>query len=104
MVTQVVIHSELINSNNLCIIFIGTYYPCDPENVKCGKLLCSVPSNVYPIMEGSYTISYNFYDNAICTSVSYVIGDIPDPGLVLDGTKCSNNSVCFEGVRSYQFL
>ncbi|KAJ4431295.1 hypothetical protein ANN_19892 [Periplaneta americana] len=77
----------------------GQYTKCDPENVRCGSLQCQL-GNRYPIVAGmdqlySRTIISIKGVEYECKATSGTIDspEIPDMGLVRDGTPCGDNLV-----------
>ncbi|XP_020782886.2 LOW QUALITY PROTEIN: disintegrin and metalloproteinase domain-containing protein 19 [Boleophthalmus pectinirostris] len=94
----------------------GKYRKCTDRDAKCGKIQC-VSSATKPLetsavrIETSVTIGTKKF---LCmgTHVYKVTqgdedpqGDTLDPGLVMTGTKCGEDSICFNGVcRNASFL
>ena len=80
----------------------STYIPCSDENVKCGKIQCKTPIDPELQIAGSANLTYvtlNFPGGRVveCVGVSIDLGkDIPDPGLVAEGTKCGQNKICVD--------
>ena len=78
----------------------STYIACSPDNVKCGKIQCQTPTNPELQISGSANLTYvslHFPGGQVveCIGVSINLGnDIPDPGLVAEGTKCGENKIC----------
>ena len=77
----------------------GNLIPCTAENVKCGIIQCTNVNFDDFQLSGSVALSsYTFTFNSIsymCTSASIDAGnDIPDSGLVFDGTYCGTEKVC----------
>ncbi|XP_041476581.1 disintegrin and metalloproteinase domain-containing protein 9-like isoform X2 [Lytechinus variegatus] len=75
------------------------YKPCEPENAKCGRLMCeNVPDR--PVLTSIATIAPGrAYDSKgrehICKTASLNFGtDVPDPGYVADGTSCAEGKIC----------
>ncbi|KAG5678287.1 hypothetical protein PVAND_007974 [Polypedilum vanderplanki] len=77
------------------------YIKCDPENVQCGSLQCKEGDSI-PIVEG---LDQQLYSRTIisirgaeyeCKSISGSVEgqDLPEHGLVKDGTPCGENLVC----------
>ncbi|XP_058400825.1 disintegrin and metalloproteinase domain-containing protein 19 [Diceros bicornis minor] len=82
----------------------GEHKKCNMRDAKCGKIQCQsnearpVESNAVPI---ETTITMN--GRQIRCRGTHVYrgpeeeGDMLDPGLVMTGTKCGYNHICFEG-------
>ncbi|XP_075756740.1 disintegrin and metalloproteinase domain-containing protein 19 isoform X1 [Pelodiscus sinensis] len=82
----------------------GTYRKCETRDAKCGKIQCQssaskpLDSRAVPI---DTTIQVK--GRQIQCRGTHVYGaeesegDMLDPGLVMTGTKCGDNHVCFEG-------
>ncbi|XP_063051414.1 disintegrin and metalloproteinase domain-containing protein 9 isoform X1 [Engraulis encrasicolus] len=70
------------------------YRRCETRNAKCGKLQCeNVNSGTV------FGINPSFIQTPIgstkCWGVDFMLGpDVPDPGMVGEGTKCGENKVC----------
>ncbi|XP_068166633.1 disintegrin and metalloproteinase domain-containing protein 9 isoform X2 [Antennarius striatus] len=67
---------------------------CESRNAMCGKLQCS---NVQAVtvfgIEPSIIITP--LAGVKCYGVDFMLGsDVPDPGMVNEGTKCGDNKVC----------
>ncbi|XP_061788037.1 disintegrin and metalloproteinase domain-containing protein 12-like [Nerophis lumbriciformis] len=77
----------------------GSFAKCDARDAKCGKVQCqggakrpvigtnavSIETNI-PLQEGG---------KILCRGTHVYLGDdMPDPGLVLTGTKCGNGMMC----------
>ncbi|XP_023697553.2 disintegrin and metalloproteinase domain-containing protein 12 isoform X1 [Paramormyrops kingsleyae] len=77
----------------------GSFAKCDARDAKCGKIQCqggakrpvigtnavSIETNI-PLQEGG---------RILCRGTHVYLGDdMPDPGLVLTGTKCGNAMMC----------
>ncbi|XP_056626084.1 disintegrin and metalloproteinase domain-containing protein 19 isoform X1 [Triplophysa dalaica] len=91
---------------------MGTYRSCNERNAKCGKIQC-LSSASKPIESNAVAIDTNIQtgaeDKKILCRGTHVYrngqGDTLDPGLVLTGTKCGDNAMCFEGeCRNASFL
>ena len=81
----------------------GNLIPCAAENVKCGNIQCTNVEFDDFQLSGSVSLSsYTFTSGSfsyMCTSASIDAGnDIPDPGLVFDGTYCGTESICVSQV------
>ena len=78
----------------------STYIACSADNVKCGKIQCKTPINPELQIAGSANLTYVTLTLpgghvVECLGVSIDLGDdIPDPGLVAEGTKCGQNKIC----------
>ncbi|KAM7018755.1 disintegrin and metalloproteinase domain-containing protein 9 isoform 2-T2 [Tautogolabrus adspersus] len=70
------------------------YKKCESRNAQCGKLQCS---NVQAVTV--FGIEPSIISTPIaggkCYGVDFMLGsDVPDPGMVNEGTKCGDNKVC----------
>ncbi|XP_026886086.2 disintegrin and metalloproteinase domain-containing protein 9 isoform X3 [Electrophorus electricus] len=67
---------------------------CESRNAMCGKLQCeNVQMNV--IFGIKPSIIQTPIGGTICWGVDFLLGsDVPDPGMVNEGTKCGENKVC----------
>ncbi|XP_069579982.1 disintegrin and metalloproteinase domain-containing protein 9-like isoform X2 [Brachyistius frenatus] len=70
------------------------YKKCESRNALCGKLQCS---NVQAVTV--FGIEPSIISTPIaggkCYGVDFMLGsDVPDPGMVNEGTKCGDNKVC----------
>ena len=81
----------------------GSFKPCNEVDGYCGKLFCQRNPDKRPEMGVSYSIYTITYINGeedkgiTCVSVNITLeNNKVDPGLVYDGTKCGDNSVCIE--------
>ncbi|XP_075468372.1 disintegrin and metalloproteinase domain-containing protein 12 [Ascaphus truei] len=78
---------------------IGSFVKCESRDAKCGKIQCqggasrpvigtnavSIETNI-PLQEGG---------RILCRGTHVYLGDdLPDPGLVLAGTKCEDGKIC----------
>ena len=77
----------------------GNLVACTAENVKCGKVQCTNVDFEDFQLSGSVSLnSFTFTSNLVsymCTSASIDAGnDIPDPGLIFDGTYCGIEQIC----------
>ncbi|XP_069474021.1 disintegrin and metalloproteinase domain-containing protein 9 isoform X2 [Ambystoma mexicanum] len=70
---------------------------CDIRNSMCGKLQCeNVDSPVFGI---SPALIQTPIHGTVCWGVDFRLGsDVPDPGMVNEGTKCEEGKIC----RGYQ--
>ncbi|XP_013922279.1 PREDICTED: hemorrhagic metalloproteinase-disintegrin-like kaouthiagin, partial [Thamnophis sirtalis] len=60
-----------------CRMENGIHIPCEPQDIKCGRLYCS-------------TVNTTF-------CVARYFADRPDDGMVEPGTKCGDRKVCSNG-------
>lgn len=86
---------------------MGTYRKCTERNAKCGKIQCQSSASK-PLESNAVAI-----DTTIPSGQQKILcrgthvwphghakenqNDTLDPGLVLTGTKCGDNAICFEG-------
>ncbi|XP_069510028.1 disintegrin and metalloproteinase domain-containing protein 19 isoform X2 [Ambystoma mexicanum] len=96
----------------------GQYRACAASDAKCGKIQCMssaskpLDSNAVAIdttvsLEGKRIRcrGTHVYRTTEEVGDSLQTGDILDPGLVMTGTKCGDNHICFEGqCRSVAFF
>ncbi|XP_052005262.1 disintegrin and metalloproteinase domain-containing protein 19-like isoform X2 [Xyrauchen texanus] len=94
---------------------MGNYRRCTERNAKCGKIQCQSAASK-PIESNAVSIDTNVNDGEqkiLCrgthvyksATVKESQGDTLDQGLVLTGTKCGENAICFEGeCRNASFL
>ncbi|XP_051167974.1 disintegrin and metalloproteinase domain-containing protein 33 isoform X2 [Leptopilina boulardi] len=78
----------------------GLYIKCEPENVRCGSLQCK-NGNTKPVTNGendlfSTTIIYNKGQQIECKATTARVegAEMPELGLVRDGTPCGDNLIC----------
>ncbi|XP_029960814.1 disintegrin and metalloproteinase domain-containing protein 9-like [Salarias fasciatus] len=70
------------------------YKKCESRNALCGKLQCSNIQKVTVFSIQPSIISTSIGD-VQCYGVDFMLGsDVPDPGMVRDGTKCGDHKVC----------
>ncbi|XP_072001590.1 disintegrin and metalloproteinase domain-containing protein 19 [Engystomops pustulosus] len=89
----------------------GEYRKCDTKNAKCGKIQC-LSSAYKPIEHSAVAIdtTITVQGRRILCRGTHVYRiteeeDMMDPGLVLSGTKCGVNQICFEGqCKNISFL
>uniref|UniRef100_A0A3P9PWV4 ADAM metallopeptidase domain 9a n=1 Tax=Poecilia reticulata TaxID=8081 RepID=A0A3P9PWV4_POERE len=70
------------------------YKKCESRNAQCGKLQCLnvKGGTVFGILPSIITTPIH---GATCFGVDFMLGsDVPDPGMVNEGTKCGDNQVC----------
>ncbi|XP_037338565.2 disintegrin and metalloproteinase domain-containing protein 9 [Pungitius pungitius] len=67
---------------------------CESRNAMCGKLQCSNVQTVTAFgIEAAILITP--IGGATCYGVDFRLGsDVPDPGMVNEGSKCGDNKVC----------
>ncbi|XP_053548593.1 disintegrin and metalloproteinase domain-containing protein 9 isoform X2 [Bombina bombina] len=69
-----------------------SYKKCSKADSLCGKLQCT--GDVKPILNAQVTTFY-MEEKYKCTSVDFSLGtDVPDPGLVHQGTACGEGKAC----------
>uniref|UniRef100_A0AAX7ULV4 ADAM metallopeptidase domain 19b n=1 Tax=Astatotilapia calliptera TaxID=8154 RepID=A0AAX7ULV4_ASTCA len=94
----------------------GNYRSCSDRNAKCGKIQC-LASASKPIEQNAVVIETTVtegYKRIMCKGTHvYKLdkeekeaqGDTLDPGLVMTGTKCGEDLICFNGLcRNASFL
>ncbi|XP_016065026.1 PREDICTED: disintegrin and metalloproteinase domain-containing protein 19 [Miniopterus natalensis] len=82
----------------------GKHKKCDMRDAKCGKIQCQ-SSEAQPLESNAVPIDTTIIINGreIRCRGTHVYrspeeeGDMLDPGLVMTGTKCGYNHICFEG-------
>ncbi|XP_045140517.1 disintegrin and metalloproteinase domain-containing protein 19 [Echinops telfairi] len=82
----------------------GEHKKCNLRDAKCGKIQCQSPE-ARPLESNAVSIDTTIIINGrqIQCRGTHVYrspeeeGDMLDPGLVMTGTKCGNNHICFEG-------
>ncbi|XP_054874838.1 disintegrin and metalloproteinase domain-containing protein 12 isoform X2 [Amphiprion ocellaris] len=77
----------------------GSFAKCDARDAKCGKIQCQGGSNRPVIGTNAVSIETNIPlqegGRILCRGTHVYLGDdMPDPGLVLAGTKCGDSMVC----------
>lgn len=76
----------------------GAYIKCTKENSLCGSLQCQQGTRnpIVEEMEDQYSRTIVSIEGKEfeCKVASGSIGGIPDMGMVMDGTKCSENKIC----------
>ncbi|XP_026988610.2 disintegrin and metalloproteinase domain-containing protein 12 [Tachysurus fulvidraco] len=77
----------------------GSFAKCEAQDAKCGKIQCQGGANRPVIGTNAVSIETNIPlpegGRILCRGTHVYLGDdMPDPGLVLTGTKCGNNMVC----------
>ncbi|KAI5105356.1 disintegrin and metalloproteinase domain-containing protein 19, partial [Silurus meridionalis] len=98
-----------------CGYLMGKYRKCNERDAKCGKIQCQSAAKK-PIGTNAVSIdtTIRFGDHSVQCRGTHVyrpgkgedsLGDTLDPGLVMTGTKCGDNSICFGGeCRNASFL
>lgn len=94
----------------------GKYRKCNERDAKCGKIQC-LSSATKPVETSAVRIetTVTIGSKKIMCMGTHVYkftqgdedpqGDTLDPGLVMTGTKCGDDSICFNGVcRNASFL
>nr|XP_004658988.2 disintegrin and metalloproteinase domain-containing protein 30 [Jaculus jaculus] len=76
-----------------------SYKQCDPDNVMCGRLQCVNVKSLPEMPDHTILIStYLQADNVKCWGTAYHLSmntqEIPDIGVINDGTSCGPNKVC----------
>uniref|UniRef100_A0A3Q1EYA7 ADAM metallopeptidase domain 9a n=1 Tax=Acanthochromis polyacanthus TaxID=80966 RepID=A0A3Q1EYA7_9TELE len=70
------------------------YKKCESRNALCGKLQCSNVQTVTVFGIEPSIISTPILGSK-CYGVDFMLGsDVPDPGMVTEGTKCGEDKVC----------
>ncbi|XP_069395074.1 disintegrin and metalloproteinase domain-containing protein 12 isoform X2 [Paralichthys olivaceus] len=77
----------------------GSFAKCDASDAKCGKIQCQGGANRPVIGTNAVSIETNIPlqegGRILCRGTHVYLGDdMPDPGLVLAGTKCGDGMVC----------
>ncbi|KAJ8254698.1 hypothetical protein GJAV_G00196180 [Gymnothorax javanicus] len=95
---------------------MGKYRGCKDRDAKCGKIQC-LSSAAKPLETNAVSIDTTVHEGGrkiLCRGTHVYRpsqdedgegGDTLDPGLVMTGTKCAQNGICFEGeCRNASFL
>uniref|UniRef100_A0A8C1W5A8 ADAM metallopeptidase domain 12 n=1 Tax=Cyprinus carpio TaxID=7962 RepID=A0A8C1W5A8_CYPCA len=77
----------------------GSFAKCEARDAKCGKIQCQGGANRPVIGTNAVSIETNIPlqegGRILCRGTHVYLGDdMPDPGLVLTGTKCGENMMC----------
>ncbi|KAJ8365525.1 hypothetical protein SKAU_G00143560 [Synaphobranchus kaupii] len=77
----------------------GSFMKCDARDAKCGKIQCQGGANRPVIGTNAVSIETNIPlqegGRVLCRGTHVYLGDdMPDPGLVLTGTKCGEGMMC----------
>ncbi|KAG2468893.1 ADAM9 protein, partial [Polypterus senegalus] len=71
------------------------YKKCESRNVMCGKLQCENVDGVNTLFGIQPILMKIFFGSITCSGVDFRLGsDVPDPGMVNEGTKCEEGKVC----------
>uniref|UniRef100_A0A8D0ELP9 ADAM metallopeptidase domain 12 n=1 Tax=Strix occidentalis caurina TaxID=311401 RepID=A0A8D0ELP9_STROC len=77
----------------------SSFAKCEPRDAKCGKIQCQGGANRPVIGTNAVSIETNIPlqegGKILCRGTHVYLGDdMPDPGLVLSGTKCEDGKIC----------
>ncbi|KAI1886983.1 hypothetical protein AGOR_G00201370 [Albula goreensis] len=77
----------------------GSFAKCEAKDAKCGKIQCQGGANRPVIGTNAVSIETNIPlqegGRILCRGTHVYLGDdMPDPGLVLTGTKCGEGMMC----------
>ncbi|XP_030058812.1 disintegrin and metalloproteinase domain-containing protein 12 [Microcaecilia unicolor] len=77
----------------------GSFTKCESRDAKCGKIQCQGGANRPVIGTNAVSIETNIPleegGKILCRGTHVYLGDdMPDPGLVLAGTKCEDGKMC----------
>ncbi|XP_039625950.1 disintegrin and metalloproteinase domain-containing protein 12 isoform X2 [Polypterus senegalus] len=77
----------------------GSFMKCETQDAKCGKIQCQGGANRPVIGTNAVSIETNIPlqegGRILCRGTHVYLGDdMPDPGLVLTGTKCGESMMC----------
>uniref|UniRef100_A0AAY5JYT8 ADAM metallopeptidase domain 12 n=1 Tax=Esox lucius TaxID=8010 RepID=A0AAY5JYT8_ESOLU len=77
----------------------GLFAKCEARHAKCGKIQCQGGANRPVIGTNAVSIETNIPlqegGRILCRGTHVYLGDdMPDPGLVLSGTKCAEGMIC----------
>uniref|UniRef100_A0A670Z6D8 ADAM metallopeptidase domain 12 n=1 Tax=Pseudonaja textilis TaxID=8673 RepID=A0A670Z6D8_PSETE len=77
----------------------STFAKCEPRDSKCGKIQCQGGASRPVIGTNAVSIETNIPlqggGKILCRGTHVYLGDdMPDPGLVLAGTKCEDEKIC----------
>ncbi|XP_053321620.1 disintegrin and metalloproteinase domain-containing protein 19 [Spea bombifrons] len=89
----------------------GEYRKCEAKDARCGKVQCQT-SAAKPLENNAVAIDTTITMDGrqvLCRGTHFYRAseeeDTMDPGLVLTGTKCGENQICFDGqCRNTSFL
>ncbi|XP_043912115.1 disintegrin and metalloproteinase domain-containing protein 12 [Protopterus annectens] len=76
-----------------------SFAKCEPRDAKCGKIQCQGGASRPVIGTNAVSIETNIPlqggGKILCRGTHVYLGDdLPDPGLVLAGTKCEEDKIC----------
>ncbi|XP_054853711.1 disintegrin and metalloproteinase domain-containing protein 9 isoform X3 [Eublepharis macularius] len=70
------------------------YKKCSSRNAMCGKLQCENVKTL-PVFGIEPAIIQSTIKGSVCWGVDFQLGsDVPDPGMVNEGTKCAPGKIC----------
>lgn len=77
----------------------SSFAKCEPRDAKCGKIQCQGGASRPVIGTNAVSIETNIPQQEggriLCRGTHVYLGDdMPDPGLVLAGTKCADGKIC----------
>ncbi|KAM4667873.1 disintegrin and metalloproteinase domain-containing protein 12 isoform 2-T2 [Amazona ochrocephala] len=77
----------------------SSFAKCEPRDAKCGKIQCQGGANRPVIGTNAVSIETNIPlqegGKILCRGTHVYLGDdMPDPALVLSGTKCEEGKIC----------
>uniref|UniRef100_A0A8B9G746 Disintegrin and metalloproteinase domain-containing protein 12 n=1 Tax=Amazona collaria TaxID=241587 RepID=A0A8B9G746_9PSIT len=77
----------------------SSFAKCEPSDAKCGKIQCQGGANRPVIGTNAVSIETNIPlqegGKILCRGTHVYLGDdMPDPALVLSGTKCEDGKIC----------
>uniref|UniRef100_A0A8C5I6S8 Disintegrin and metalloproteinase domain-containing protein 12-like n=1 Tax=Gouania willdenowi TaxID=441366 RepID=A0A8C5I6S8_GOUWI len=77
----------------------GSFAKCEARDAKCGKIQCQGGANRPVIGTNAVSIETNIPlqdgGRILCRGTHVYLGDdMPDPGLVMTGTKCGDGTMC----------
>uniref|UniRef100_A0A672TU61 ADAM metallopeptidase domain 12 n=1 Tax=Strigops habroptila TaxID=2489341 RepID=A0A672TU61_STRHB len=77
----------------------SSFAKCEPRDAKCGKIQCQGGANRPVIGTNAVSIETNIPlqegGKILCRGTHVYLGDdMPDPALVLSGTKCEDGKIC----------
>ncbi|XP_068931954.1 disintegrin and metalloproteinase domain-containing protein 9 [Petaurus breviceps papuanus] len=71
------------------------YRKCSAGNALCGKLQCENVLGMLPVFGIVPAVIYTLIRGTTCSGVDFQLGsDVPDPGMVNEGTKCDDGKIC----------
>nr|KAF6459933.1 ADAM metallopeptidase domain 32 [Molossus molossus] len=87
------IHSQLDRFGN-CGMARGSYKYCTWRNLRCGRLVCTYPSQT-PFKKNNVSVLYLYVRNVRCITLDYTFhGSATDPLQIRDGSDCDTDRVC----------